>query len=106
MDLGAVKHEGLPATIGEYVECLLTKEKYFGTPLPRLPAAVRRKLEEKLAPLPQYRKRAQANRRALKRFREPGTPVEVCQDGQWLRGRVLELQSRISSRLKLGVRLD
>lgn len=100
------KQPGLPATVGEYVESLLIKEKYFGTPLPRLPVAVRRKLEERLAPLPQYRKRAQANRRALRQFREKGTPVEVCQDGQWLRGTVLELEGAVPSRLKLGVRLD
>jgi len=96
----------LPGTVGEYVESLLIKEKYFGTPLPRLPVAVKRKLEEKLAPLPQYRKRSQANRKILKQFREKGTPVEVCRDGTWRRGVVLDMEGRVPSRLKLGVLLE
>ncbi|CAK0858842.1 unnamed protein product, partial [Prorocentrum cordatum] len=58
MDLGALKsgQQGTPNTIGEYVEHLLMKDKYYGTPLPRLPVLVRRQLEERVAPLPQYRK--------------------------------------------------
>lgn len=96
----------LPANVGEYVESLLMREKYFGTPLPRIPAAIRRKLEEELAPVPQYRKRANANKRALKLFREKGTPVEVNRDSRWFNGVVLEFDGRRPSRLKLHVRLD
>jgi len=106
MDLGPARAKGGPSNVGEYVESLLMKEKYFGTPLPRLPVVVRRKLEERIAPLPQYRKRAQANRRALKNFREAGTAVEVCKDGQWLPGKVVELASSVQSRIKVNVRLD
>lgn len=100
------KEVGLPASVGEYVEMLLMKEKYFGTPLPRLPMTVRRKLEEKLAPLPQYRKRTQVNRRAIKQFRERGTLVEVCEEGHWRRGTILEFEGRCPWRLKLAIALE
>jgi len=108
MDFGALKGkmQGLPNTVGEYVQEILMKEKYFGTPLPRLPAAVRRKLEEKVAPLTIYRKRTQANKRELKRFREPATPVEVCQDGQWYRGQVAFFQNSAQGRMKVSVLLE
>lgn len=95
----------IKTTIGEYVESLLIKEKYFGTPLPRIPVAVRRKLEDALAPLPQYRKRSQANRRALKLLREEGTLVEVCSDSRWSPGRVVEFSGGTPSRPKLRVAL-
>ncbi|CAK0883244.1 unnamed protein product [Prorocentrum cordatum] len=94
-DLGdfRVKQPSLPPTVGEYVESLLTKDKYFGTPLPRLPVVVRRKLEEHLAPLSQYRKRAQANQHEMRLFQKPGTPVEVCHKGEWVGGRVTGLMA-------------
>eukprot|EP00415_Alexandrium_ostenfeldii_P003672 UN3672 len=93
-------------TIGEYIEGLLLKEKYFSTPLPRIPAAVRRKLEERLAPLPQYRKRTKANRRVFSQgMREANIPVEVGIDGHWRPGRVVEVVARIPSRLKVRVEL-
>eukprot|EP00927_Polykrikos_kofoidii_P035802 TRINITY_DN30325_c0_g1_i2.p1 TRINITY_DN30325_c0_g1~~TRINITY_DN30325_c0_g1_i2.p1 ORF type:complete len:674 (-),score=155.45 TRINITY_DN30325_c0_g1_i2:178-2112(-) len=106
MDMGIAKFKGGPRTIGEYVEELLMKEKYFGTPLPRLPVVVRRKIEERIAPLPQYRKRAQVNRRALKQFREVGTPVEVCLNGRWFKGQVQDVDNDLPSRPKLNVRLE
>eukprot|EP00959_Pyramimonas_sp_CCMP1952_P164845 3445554-Pyramimonas_sp.AAC.1 len=49
-------------TIGEYVESLLIKDKYFNSPLPRIPVKVRQTLDKELAPLAQYRKRMDANR--------------------------------------------
>lgn len=106
MDMGAFGGNGMPSTLGEFVEYLLIKEKYFGLPMPRLPVALKRKLEEKLAPLPQYRKRSAANRRELRTFREAGTAVLVCQEGTWLKGSVLRLDSSAPSRLKLAVRLE
>merc|ERR1712107_529857 len=60
-------------TLGEYVESILLDERYYFSTLPRIPVGVKRKIEEKVAPLGQYRKRTAQNRRCLNLFREPGT---------------------------------
>jgi len=106
MSLGAFRDGSMPSTIGEYIEHLLLKEKYCGTPLPRLPVTARRRLEEHIAPLAQHRKRAAANRRELEIFRKPGTTVEIVEDGEWLTGSVLELNDSVPSRLKVTVQLQ
>jgi len=75
--------------------------------LPRMPMTTKRQLESKLAQVPQFRKRAQANQRLLDAYREDGVKVEVClQDGEWHRGEVAELLEETISRLKVRVRLD
>jgi len=94
-------------TIGEYVESLLIKEKYFGTPLPRIPVKVRQNLEEKLAPLPQYRKRMQANRSIFRPDNVAGTAVEVCvESGRWLSGVAQDLMGRSSTFMRIRVKLE
>merc|ERR1719362_1648054 len=107
-DAKLVLKDGMVTTIGEFIESLLLKEKYFNTPLPRIPAAVRRKLEERLAPLGQYRKRTKASKRLFTENPEEATnlPVEACIDGQWHQGRVREVVSRIPSRIKARIELD
>lgn len=97
---------GNTTTVGEYIEDLLLKEKYFTTPLPRIPASVRRKLEEVLAPMPQYRKRHASNRKVFSGLREIDIPVEYCDYGNWRPARAIEVVSRISSRLKVRVQVD
>lgn len=106
MSLGAFRDGSMPNTIGEYIEHLLLKEKYCGTPLPRLPVTARRRLEEHIAPLAQHRKRAAANRRELECLRKPGTAVEIAEEGEWLPGSVLELNASVPSRLKVTVQLQ
>eukprot|EP00929_Paragymnodinium_shiwhaense_P121512 TRINITY_DN9377_c0_g1_i1.p1 TRINITY_DN9377_c0_g1~~TRINITY_DN9377_c0_g1_i1.p1 ORF type:complete len:556 (+),score=148.06 TRINITY_DN9377_c0_g1_i1:40-1668(+) len=105
-ELGAARKGGLPATVGEFTEELLLKEKYFGTPLPRLPIAVRRKLEERVSPLPQFRKRAQANRRILKSFRQVGTAVEFSSEGEWIAGKVLKQSNAVASRPRVNIQIS
>jgi len=92
-------------TVGEYVEEILLKDKYFNTPLPRIPAGVRRELEENLAPMMQYRKRTQANRRIFGTMRNIDMPVEVCDAGKWRPGQAVEIVRQIPSRLKVRVEL-
>jgi len=92
-------------TIGEYVEELLLKDKYFNTPLPRIPAGVRRELEENLAPMMQYRKRTIANRRVFGTMRNIDMPVEICDNGRWRPGQAVEIVRQIPSRLKVRVEL-
>jgi len=94
-------------TVGEYIEGLLLKDKYYSTPLPRIPASVRRKLEEKIAPLTQYRKRTSANHRIFSRgLPEANMPVEVSIGGHWHYGRATEVLTKIPSRLKVRVKLE
>jgi len=91
-------------TIGEYVEALLVSDKYFSTPLPRLPVKVRTHLEKECAPLSNYRKRMAANLQTFRKLRVPSLPVEVCLDGHWSPGKAKEYAGR--SRRKLVVELD
>lgn len=106
-ELRPSKHSDVVTTVGEYVEGLLTQERYYTTVLPRFPVSTKRKLEEKLAQVPQFRKRARANRRHLDRLREPGVRIEAClNEGDWMRGEVLELHESQSSRIKLRVKLE
>lgn len=93
-------------TIGEFVEELLSKEKYYGALLPRVTGAVKRQLEEKLAPVAQCRKRTWANRENLDFYRQKGTRVEACIEGTWHDGTVVELIEDFPSRLKVLVRLN
>eukprot|EP00928_Gymnodinium_smaydae_P100402 TRINITY_DN9840_c0_g2_i1.p1 TRINITY_DN9840_c0_g2~~TRINITY_DN9840_c0_g2_i1.p1 ORF type:complete len:840 (+),score=203.26 TRINITY_DN9840_c0_g2_i1:52-2571(+) len=92
--------------IGEYVEDLLLKEKYFTTPLPRIPASVRRKLEENLAPMVQYRKRTMANRGVFGEKRQVNFAVEAYANGMWVSGRATDVNHRIPSRPMVRVHLD
>ena len=63
-------------------ECLLMEEKYYGIILPRLPMSLKRMLESKIAPLPQYRKRSRVNEEMVDVYRKRGTKVEVNPDGE------------------------
>merc|ERR1719447_1385728 len=98
--------KSVTTTIGEYVEQLLVRDKYFNTPLPRIPVKVKQSLDKELAPLPQYRKRMEANRKAFKSSKVAGMPVEVCIDGRWVKGSVRELIGRPATAKKLTVRLQ
>eukprot|EP00971_Amphidinium_carterae_P078828 1559647-Amphidinium_carterae.1 len=92
-------------TIGEYVEALLMDEKYYYTNLPRIPVAVKKKIEERVAPISQYRRRAIANAKVLPLFQEPNTPVEAHIHGEWVECVAVALDERMPSRICLRVRL-
>jgi len=100
------KHIDQKTTIGEWVECLLNHEKYYQTVLPRLPVKLKQGLEAKLAPIAQYRKRTRANLEILDAFREPGLKIEVCLDGEWWSGTILEVVDEHPSRIKFKIRLE
>merc|ERR1719265_2753681 len=106
-ELRPSKHSDVVTTVGEYVEGLLTQERYYSTVLPRFPVSTKRKLEEKLAQVPQFRKRARANRKNLDLFREAGVRIEAClHDGEWAPGEVLELLESTWTRVKVRVKLS
>lgn len=93
-------------TIGEYVESLLTQERYFSTVLPRLPVAIKRTLEARLAQVPQDRRRTKANTRLSDVYRQRGVKIEACiGEGEWFPGETIELLAESSSRPKLRVRI-
>jgi pre-mRNA-splicing factor 38B len=93
-------------TVGEFVEGLLSQDKYYSTVLPRLPMSTKRQLEAKLAPLIQYRKRTKANLELLDVYRLENVKVEANVNGDWLSGITLELIDDAPSRLKVRVRLE
>jgi len=93
-------------TIGEYVESLLNQDKYYSTVLPRMPMSAKRQLEEKLAPVPQYRKRTKANMEMVETYREEGVKVEACLNSDWLSGVTMELIEDAPARIKVRVRLE
>lgn len=94
-------------TVGEFIESLLTSEKYYDSVLlPRLPLGAKRKLEELLAPIDQYRRRTRANKDLLDLYRNHSLRVEAISNGDWLEGRSLELVDDVPSRIKVRVRLE
>jgi len=93
-------------SIGEYVATLMSQDKYYNTVLPRLPMVTKRQVEEILAPLGQNRKRMQANKHALGSFREAGLKVECNIGGDWIGGKIIELEEDQPTRPKVRVRLE
>merc|ERR1719282_1568466 len=92
--------------IGEYIEAVLNQDKYYSTVFPRLPNAAIRRLQDKLAPVGQNRKRMMANKRIIEVYREPGTRVEALINNEWLVGTVIELDEDAPTRPKLRIRMD
>lgn len=93
-------------TVGEFVEGLLSQDKYYSTVLPRLPMSTKRHLEAKLAPIPQCRKRTKANLDLLEVYRESGVRLEANFGGDWRSGNSIELIEDAPSRLKVLVRME
>mmetsp|Transcript_50973 Transcript_50973/g.119137 ORF Transcript_50973/g.119137 Transcript_50973/m.119137 type:complete len:536 (+) Transcript_50973:125-1732(+) len=100
------KDSDATTTIGEFVEDLMTQERYYSTVFPRLPASVKKQLDIKLAQVPQYRRRAVANQSLLDVYMEGGVEVEACAaDGEWQPGETVEMVSTAVSRPKVRIRL-
>jgi len=98
---------GFAVTVGEYVEALLMDERYYYTTLPRIPVGVKKKIEEKVAPLSQYRKRTLANHKVLHLFRETNAPIEACsKSGDWMDGHIVQLDDRVPTRIMVRARLE
>jgi len=105
-ELRPAKDSEWRTTIGEFVEGLLSQDKYYSTPLPRMPMSTKRQLEAKLAPIPQSRKRTKANQELLEVYREEGVKIEANPFGDWIGGTVIELIEDAPSRLKVLVRME
>jgi pre-mRNA-splicing factor 38B len=105
-ELRPAKDSEWATTIGEFVEGLLTQDKYYSIVLPRLPMSTKRQLEAKLAPITQYRKRTNANLDLLDVYRQENVKVEANCNGDWITGYTIELVDDAPSRLKVRVRLE
>mmetsp|Transcript_52609 Transcript_52609/g.114902 ORF Transcript_52609/g.114902 Transcript_52609/m.114902 type:complete len:553 (+) Transcript_52609:60-1718(+) len=93
-------------TIGEFVESILSQDKYYSTVLPRLPMSTKRHVEEKLAALGQNRKRMQANKGIIEVFRESNVRIECLIGGEWLPATVIELDDDPPNRPKVRAKLE
>eukprot|EP00928_Gymnodinium_smaydae_P026576 TRINITY_DN20825_c0_g1_i1.p1 TRINITY_DN20825_c0_g1~~TRINITY_DN20825_c0_g1_i1.p1 ORF type:complete len:556 (+),score=151.73 TRINITY_DN20825_c0_g1_i1:78-1745(+) len=98
--------DAVTTTVGEFVEDILTQDKYFSIVLPRLPSSMKRTLQERLAPVSQYRKRAAANKDLLEVYRREGIQVEANVEGEWLPGTTVDLMEDIPSRIKIIVKFE
>eukprot|EP00931_Biecheleriopsis_adriatica_P075830 TRINITY_DN4960_c0_g1_i2.p1 TRINITY_DN4960_c0_g1~~TRINITY_DN4960_c0_g1_i2.p1 ORF type:complete len:665 (+),score=178.55 TRINITY_DN4960_c0_g1_i2:203-1996(+) len=97
--------KSVTTTIGEYVEDLMAKEKYFNKPLPRVPVKVKQYLEKELAPMSEYRKRMKAHaKNNIKKI--AGTAVEVYHDGSWVPGTAQEFVGKVVKGRKVKVDLE
>lgn len=106
-ELKPTKESEFVTTVGEFVEGLLSQDRYYSIVLPRLPVSAKRQLEAKLAQVPQFRKRAQANQRLLDVYRQSNVKVQVCNtDGTWVDAVSLYLNESRPNRLSLHVRLE
>jgi len=93
-------------TIGEFVETLLSQDKYYNTVLPRLPMVTKRHVEERLAPLSQNRKRMAANKAVVDVFRDQGVRIECNIAGEWRAASIVDLEDEAPNRPKVRARLD
>lgn len=81
-------------SVGQYVEHLLTKDKYCDLGLPRIPVAQRKIINKRMVLYGQFRRRYTANLEVLDRFQEPGVEVEICgADGEWTPAQTVEVPS-------------
>lgn len=105
-ELRPAKDSEMFTTIGDFVEGLLSQDKYYSAVLPRLPMSTKRLLEAKLAPVAQNRKRTKANLDFLDTYRMANVAVEANINGDWISGMTVDLIEDTPSRLKVRVRLQ
>lgn len=104
-EFGPSKDADWVTSVGEFVEALLSQERYYSVVLPRLPMSAKRQLEAKLAMVPQFRKRTQANQKLLDVYRRHDVQVEAEEDGKWEQGWTVELDDSHITRPKLRIQL-
>jgi len=82
-DLAFKPGENTPeVVISNWLEHLLMEEKYYSTPLPRIPIKIKLLFGAQMVPISEHRKRRAENRQIVDRFRE-GVEVCACHDGLW-----------------------
>jgi len=94
---------------GQYVEHLLTKEKYCDVSLPRIATAQRKTINERLVLYEQFRRRYASHLEDLSTFEDPegGLDVEVCAvDGEWTVGVTTGKRTMGQRRIKVPIRFN
>jgi len=82
-DLAFKPGENTPeVVISTWLEHLLMEEKYYSTPLPRIPIKIKLLYGAQMVPISEHRKRRMENRQLVDRYRE-GVEVCACHDGLW-----------------------
>ncbi|CDO66557.1 pre-mRNA splicing factor, putative [Plasmodium reichenowi] len=74
-------------TIGEYVQSLLSDDKYFNTVLPRLPIKIKNVYGARLMIIDDHRRRLKKNKENISKFLK-GEPVLAYINGEWEKGEI------------------
>ncbi|CRG95595.1 pre-mRNA-splicing factor 38B, putative [Plasmodium gallinaceum] len=74
-------------TIGEYVQSLLSDDKYFNTVLPRLPIKIKNIYGARLMIINDHRRRLKKNKEKISKFVK-GEPVVAYVNGEWEKGEI------------------
>lgn len=95
-------------TMGEYVQKLLSEDRYCDETLPRISMGLRKTLNERLVLYGQFRERYQANLEVLDRYESPGVEVEVCKelDGEWVSAKTLGAKNFSQRCVTMPVKFD
>eukprot|EP00922_Rhytidocystis_sp_ex-Travisia-forbesii_P048503 GHVS01072241.1.p1 GENE.GHVS01072241.1~~GHVS01072241.1.p1 ORF type:complete len:634 (-),score=127.25 GHVS01072241.1:199-2100(-) len=93
-------------TMGEYVETLITEDKYFSTVLPRLPVKIKNQYGAQLIAMDEHRARKRENLAKLDEISAYGTSVDACSNGDWLEGIVINVVDNGPGRTCLLIKLE
>ncbi|GAW83141.1 pre-mRNA-splicing factor 38B [Plasmodium gonderi] len=74
-------------TIGEYIQCLLSDDKYFNTVLPRMPIKIKNTYGARLMLIEDHRRRLKRNKEKMSQFVK-GEPVMAYVNGEWEKGEI------------------
>ncbi|CRH04061.1 pre-mRNA-splicing factor 38B, putative [Plasmodium relictum] len=75
------------STIGEYVQSLLSDDKYFNTVLPRLPIKIKNIYGARLMLINDHRRRLKKNKEKISKFVK-GEPAIAYVNGEWEKGEI------------------
>eukprot|EP01068_Selenidium_serpulae_P001620 Selendium_serpulae@DN1766_c0_g1_i1.p1 len=102
---GAEKQNKATTTIGEYIEALVTEDKYFNTVLPRLPVRIKTEYGTQLMAMNEHRLRKQENKADIDLF-EKGTPCLACSNGDWLESEIIDTVERHKGKASAIVQME
>ncbi|SBT72511.1 pre-mRNA-splicing factor 38B, putative [Plasmodium malariae] len=74
-------------TMGEYIQNLLSDDKYFSTVLPRLPIKIKNIYGARLMIISDHRRRLKKNKEKITKFVK-GEPVMAYVNGEWEKGEI------------------
>lgn len=93
-------------TMGEYVEKLITEDKYYNTVLPRIPVKIKNLYGAQLIAMDEHRNRKRENLAKFEEISKFATKVDACSNGDWLEGTVIQPVNNGPGRMCLLVRLE